>query len=187
MKYKIKNVCRLSGVVVSALLMASSALAQNIYVASFNNGTIYDYTPGGMQNTFYSGIAFPEGIAFNSSGDLFVASSTGNVVDEITPGKTESTVASVPDPSGMAIDSAGDIFVTGHNDGDIWEIKAGATSATMFASGLLGPGGLAFDPSGDLFVQAGGTNGVIDEYKDTGGVLSTAPRNLPKIYMTLLI
>jgi len=101
MKYKIINTYLLSSAVVSALLTASSASAQNIFVANwYNPGAIYEFTPGSSPSTYYSGgLGEPEDIAFNSSGDLFVANSSGNAIDEITPGSdpTESSFASIPD------------------------------------------------------------------------------------------
>src|SRR5690349_20992051 len=61
------------------LMLASSARlpAQNLYVANwFAPGAIYQFTPGGSQSTFYSGgLGEPEGLAFDSSGNLFVADS----------------------------------------------------------------------------------------------------------------
>jgi len=157
MKYKIINTYLLSSAVVSALLTASSASAQNIFVANwYNPGAIYEFTPGSSPSTYYSGgLGEPEDIAFNSSGDLFVANSSGNAIDEITPGSdpTESSFASIPDPHGLAFDSAGDLYISGNNDGDIYEIKAGTTTVTTFTTGLNTLAGLAFDQAGFICVS----------------------------------
>ena len=51
-------------------MLASSAQAQNLFVES--GGNIFEFTPGGAQSTFASGLS-PDGLAFNSAGDLFEA------------------------------------------------------------------------------------------------------------------
>ena len=62
--------------------LAMSAHAQNLYVSvngavcGYNcsdfSGSISEYTPAGMQSTFASSLARPRGLAFDSSGNLFV-------------------------------------------------------------------------------------------------------------------
>ena len=93
----------------------------------------------------------PEGIAFDSSGDLFIADTTNNVVRKVTPGGVISIFA-----------GNGTAGYTG-NSGQ-------ATSAE-----LSGPTGLAFDSSGDLFIADTGNN-VIREV-NTSGVISTVAGN----------
>ena len=56
-------------------------------------GSIHKFTPNGaggwVQSTFASGLALPCGLAFNSSGDLFVADSYAQTIYEFTPGGTD--------------------------------------------------------------------------------------------------
>jgi sugar lactone lactonase YvrE len=164
MKLKISSPFLLASVAVSTVI-ASGVSAQNIFVANwYEPGAIYEFTPGNPQHTtFYSGdIGEPEIIAFDRSGNLFVANSAG---DEIKLDGSEDNFASVPDPHGLAFDGAGDLFVDGNRDGNVYKIKRGSTDATTFATGLTTPGGMAFDKAGNLFVSSGGANGVIVEYK----------------------
>ena len=51
-----------------------------------NNGSIYEFTPGGVQSTFASGLNAPYGLAFDSAGDLFVADGTSGNIYEFTNG-----------------------------------------------------------------------------------------------------
>jgi len=177
MKLNIPTTCLTgSALMAAALIITSTASAQNIFVADwYYPGAIYEFTPGSSPSTYYSGdssnLGEPEGIAFNNLGDLFVADSFNGQIDEIMPNQTEITYASIPDPHGVAFDKAGDLFISGNNDGDIYEIKVGTTTVTTFATGLSGPAGLAFNQAGDLFVASGGS-GVIDEYLNSGGILS---------------
>jgi sugar lactone lactonase YvrE len=73
--------------------------AGNLFVSSQTSGTIYEYTPGGVQSTF---ITLPagsiNGLAFDSAGDLFAAAGAGTIY-EVTPGGTESTFASISYPA----------------------------------------------------------------------------------------
>ena len=55
------------------MLIASSAPAQNLFVSVQYSSDIDEFTPGGAQSTFASGLFGPDGLAFNSAGDLFVA------------------------------------------------------------------------------------------------------------------
>ena len=185
MKLKIPTGYLRAGATIStALLIALTASTQvfastdsvpQIFVANwYAPGAIYQFTPGIRRHSTFSsgGLGEPENIAFDSSGNLFVADSMGNAVDEVTPDGTEQTFVEIPDPHGLAFDSAGDLFVNGNRDGNIYEIKRGSTDVTTFAGGLTAPGGMAFDKAGNLFVTSGGANGVVVEYKNNGGSLS---------------
>jgi hypothetical protein len=109
MKTKIKTLCySLSGAACAgALLMGSSASAQNLFVSNYTPGVIDEITPGGTVSPFATGLSYPYGIAFNSAGDLFAGDSVGNgtsYITEITPGGVQSTFASgLYQPAGLAI------------------------------------------------------------------------------------
>jgi sugar lactone lactonase YvrE len=156
--------------------MASSAFAQNLFVSScVNPGSITEFTPEGVPSTFAStGLNYPYGLAFDSSGDLFVANSlddlgTGGYVTEITPGGATSTIPSGPDPKGLAFDSAGDLFETDYHSGNIYKYTTGGT-LSIFATVTPAPQALAFNSVGDLFVGTGYGNGneSITEITPTG-------------------
>jgi len=140
----------------AVLLLATSALAQNLFEADEDSGNIYSFTPNGVQSTVASGLSFPTGLAFNSAGDLFVACLGGTgmnagYITEITPGGVQSTFASGLDgPEGLAFDNAGNLFVADEGSSEITEITPGGTKST-FASGLQHASGLAFNSAGNLF------------------------------------
>jgi sugar lactone lactonase YvrE len=100
------------------------------------------------------GLGEPEGLAFGSNGDLFVAGGTSDRIYEITPSGTVSTFASsnFDAPVGLAIDSSGNIFAGNQFNGTIVEFTPGGSSTT-FASGLSTPDHLAFDSSGNLWAS----------------------------------
>jgi sugar lactone lactonase YvrE len=174
MKTKFKSTLRaardsFSGAVFAGvvLLITSSAQAQNLFVADYASGNIYEFTPGGAQSTFASGLGGPFGLAFNSAGDLFVADESSGDITEITPGGVQNTFASgLFDPFGLAVNSTGNLFVASPLTGNIYEFTPGGAQST-FASGLS-PNGLAFNNTGDLFVANGGNSGP-------GNIIEIAP------------
>jgi sugar lactone lactonase YvrE len=139
----------------TALLLTASASAQNLYVST-ENGAIDEFTPSGTESTFYSGLNNPFGIAFNTTGDLFVANSGGDDIVEISQGRTQSTFASgLYQPEDVAFDSSGNLWEVDFgshnaNTGYLHEFSTSGTERTV-ATGL-NPPSMAFNSAGDLFV-----------------------------------
>src|SRR5262249_44050257 len=98
--------------------------------ASINNGpgngvgAIYKYTPGGVQTAVASGLSRPRGVAFDSAGNLFVATDffnftpSRNVVGDATilkiaPNGAQTVFATIPAfvAQGLAIDHLDNVFV----------------------------------------------------------------------------
>ena len=101
------------------LLVTFSAPAQNLFVGGGYDNSIHEFTPGGAESTFATGLNGAGGLAFDSAGNLFATVGGGNVV-EFTPGGSQSTFASgLNAPGGLAFNSAGDL---------LWRITAPATS-----------------------------------------------------------
>jgi hypothetical protein len=162
----------------AALLLALGASAQNLFVTTYSGDDIYEYTPGGVQSTFASGLNYPVGIVFNSAGDLFVANSADNAyagsteygnITEIAPNGTHSAFASGVDPQGLAMNSAGDLFQVDYRSGNIYEYTPNGAQST-FATGFSLPLSVAVNSAGDVFVGAGygDGNGYITEIAPNG-------------------
>lgn len=82
--------------------------AGNLYVSGA--GTIHKVTPGGAVSTFVSGLGGSGSIAFDSSGNLFVVSNSGNTIRRIAPDGMVSPFASLVGPIGLTIDSSGNLY-----------------------------------------------------------------------------
>jgi len=85
-KSTIRATCHSFGGAVCAgavLLIASSAPAQNLFVSEDGSGDINEFTPGGGETTFASGLSEPFGLAFLSVPD--VSSTLGLLVLGATP------------------------------------------------------------------------------------------------------
>jgi hypothetical protein len=152
----------------AVLLIVTSAPAQNLFVSDYiSSGTIYEFTPGGAQSTYVSGLPYTEGLAFDSAGNLFVGIQNLGEIYKYTPGGVQSIFASGLNGSwGLAFDSAGDLFEADALSGHIYKFTPGGTRSA-FASGLSFPAALAFNSAGNLF-EADQNSGNIYEFTPRG-------------------
>jgi sugar lactone lactonase YvrE len=144
-----------------AISVTARANPGDLYVTNFGHDLL-KFSPNGTQSTYASGFNVSNGIAFDSSGNLFLSNGQ-NPADilKFTPSGTESTFTSgLNNVFGMAFDSAGNLFVTS-NPSVIYEFAPNGTRTT-FASGLDAPTGLAFDSAGNLFVADRGSGSILE-------------------------
>src|SRR6266700_753853 len=127
--------------------------------------SIVKITPEGVQSTFatLSGNLFGEGVAFDSSGNLFVIAGDQNdpnqasTIYKFTPGGVQSTFGSVPGQGfGLAFDGEGNLFTSVNyavDPSEIWKFAPDGTSSVFVTATdvISGWGDLAFDRFGNLF------------------------------------
>ena len=175
----------------------------DLWVANFGDRTVVEYPRQQLSGgpvvpalTISSGpsgsLNSPAGMAFDASGDLWVANDLSNTLVEYS--KTSLTYGPVvPDvtitsdgskslsgPYALAFDSAGDLWVANYDSSTLVDypknrLASGAqvpavTISSDSSGSLNSPAGLAFDASGDLWVAANLSNKVL-EY--TRGELSS--------------
>jgi sugar lactone lactonase YvrE len=137
------------------------AFAQtNLFVGALKQGVVLEFSSTDdvifTENTF-TGLAGPETIVFDSSGNLFVSNGSAKTIKKVTPSGVKTTFASGVDVVGMAFDAFGNLFVsqrskdTDASEGVILEFAPDGSSK-VFASNLTKPQGLAFDSLGNLYV-----------------------------------
>ncbi len=147
--------------------------AQEDLFASINGGNVgsavFRYTPTGLQSTFAFGLPFARGLAFDSVGNLFVATdfcsdTCQSSILKITPNGTQTTFATLSVnffASGVVIDSADNIFVDAQDGNEPQNLPSTifkfAPDGTQSTFGSV-PGqsfGPAFDSAGNLYVPDG--------------------------------
>jgi sugar lactone lactonase YvrE len=128
-------------------------------------GGILEYTPSGTQTTFVSGLQSPRGLAFDATGNFFVAT-TNNGGNPNQEGKVlkfaPSGMRSIFGGTGprfleaLVTDSTNNVFVMGIGNSspalpsDIFKFTPGGTRS-VFGSTPGQSFGLAFNSAGDLF------------------------------------
>jgi hypothetical protein len=169
----------------------------NVYVSDRNNHAIRKVTAAGVVTTLAglpqvggtadgtgsaARFSFPESVAVEANGTLYVADTVNNTIRRVTAGGTVTTLAGLAQaagsadgtgstarfnsPSGVAVDATGTVYVTDRSNYTIRRITAGGAVTTL--AGLAGafgyddgtgsgarfnsPRGVAVDASGILYV-----------------------------------
>jgi len=126
----------------------------------------------------------PTALAFDRSGNLFVADHAAETIFKFTPDGTRSvfiTGVHLFDGNGLAFDAADNLFVLSpsgkyHVGGTILKFSPDGTRST-FATGVGVPYSLAIDSSGNLFVSDW----------DTGSIYKLTPKGEKSIFATTAI
>jgi len=168
--------------------------AGNLYVTDIFNYVIRKITPAGSVTTlagipgtpgFANGpgqsatFAYPQSIAIDADGNLYVTDSLNRAVRKVTPAGVVSTFVSSVGPgsfgqlAGVAVDAAGNVYMTDYTG--IYEVGPGGGVAVKIAA-LSGATAITVGPSGTLYITAGHpfTSGV-------GAVYSMTATHVPTL------
>ena len=176
----------------------------NIYIAD-ETGNRVRKVSGGKINTLagtgitgYSGdnglgtiatLNQPQGIAVDSTGNVYIADTSNNVVRKLNTSGVISTFASNANFSylmQMAVDSSNNLYVADNGTCVVWQITPGGVvniaAGVLFTCGYNGDGipatsaqlnaptGVAFDPSGNMLIADNGNSRI---RQVGGGTIST--------------
>ena len=97
-------VLRLAIVAAVSLSLRAFAAPGDLYVSDSGSGTIYKFTPAGIQSTFVSGLNSPAGLAFDRVGNLFVVEGgTGSILKFTSEGTRSTSPPGFPALSGSPL------------------------------------------------------------------------------------
>jgi DNA-binding beta-propeller fold protein YncE len=182
------------GVVLSNLGLGvkSSGAAEWLYV-SMQNNEIHRYDVSlstalaveSSRQTFVpagQGLSSPMGLAFDTTGNLYVANNSSNTVTRYDSSGARIGTFFVPSgqglnvPTGLTFDSSGNLYVANVLGSTIAKYdSSGARIGTFFVPGGQGlntPYGLAFDATGNLYAANSGSN-TITRYDSSGARIGT--------------
>jgi len=174
----------------------------NLFVLSQgngSNGTIKKFSSGGsLLATIATGVTGGEGLAFDASDNLYVAT-TGSIL-KITPGLSVTTFATgFVTPAGLAFDTSGDLWVMDwgpdpYGDGAFYRVSPAGAVSTIIAPNLNGPLGVAIAPDGDFYFVANTTGWLarisgapsyyIDDLTSVSGPYGVAVNSGGEVFVT---
>jgi len=142
--------------------------------------------------TLLTGLDSPRGLAFDGSGNLYIATQNGVSVlprkggsifgQSVSADTLTSLFSGMSEGTLVSFDAAGNLYVSDFLAGtvSVYPLASGtafghpvtADTLTAILTGLSNPTGLAFDPAGNLYVNYYGTAAVLP--KRTGTLFGTA-------------
>ena len=163
--------------------------AGNVYVADSDNDMVFKITPGGTLSIVAgTGVAgamgdggaataaqlnFPNGVAVDSSGNVYIADRDNHRIRKVTPGGIITTLAGGSNgyagdsgpaalaqfyyPAGVAVDTAGNLYIADRDNHVIRKISAGGIVSTVAGNGTNGYSG---DSGSATAAQLNSPNGV---------------------------
>jgi sugar lactone lactonase YvrE len=154
---------------IASLLTSNTARADNLYVANVTGDTVSQITPAGVLSIFAHGVHAPQGLAFDSAGNLYVRNF--NTIEKFSSAGVDlGTFAStgLSNPLGLAFDSADNLYAANQGTDTIEKFTPAGVGSVFANSGLNGVQGLAFDSAGNLYAANFSGNSI--EKFTPGGV-----------------
>lgn len=122
--------------------------------------------PSQKSTRIHEGLSSPVGMAYDASGNLYIANwSAGTVLRFAPDGKRSVFAEGLRGPSGLAISTAGDIYVASYSEDLVWRFTP-AGDQSVFVRGLATPAGLSFDARGRLLIANRRTNQILAAHPD---------------------
>jgi sugar lactone lactonase YvrE len=149
----------------------------NLYVVVSGNQNVVKLLAGSFapSTTYGTGLAHPQSVAVDASGNVYITDRDGNQAVVVTPdGTTQNTIATgITTPAGITLDAAGNIYIAVIGSAELEEFAAGTYTPTTLGS-FVQPAFVALDPRGNVLVVDRGTNTIQELTRATPAPLSFA-------------
>src|SRR2546423_723131 len=159
--------------VAGLLAFASLVSADTFFVANFGINTITKYDASGNGSSFTSTfVNGPNGIALDSSGNLYVTTNNNTIETFASDGTDLGVFAStgLNNAMGLAFDRSGNLYAANFASNTVEQFAPDGTDLGVFAI-VIRPTGLAFDSLGNLYVANFGN--TIARFTSDGTQLSS--------------
>ncbi len=125
----------------------------NIFASRYLGSTVTKITPDGQTSIFADGMSSPNGLIFDTLGNLLVPQAQGGMINLIDTAGNFDTILIINDPGALVLDPNGYLIIARYNVNDIRIMdSAGHTSIYWTHGGLNGPIGLLFDDQDNFYV-----------------------------------
>ena len=168
----------------SLVVSGSTPIFQNtpsLFVANLGAHSISVFN---LQNSqFLSSISgnmsFPYGMAFDGSGNLYVANELNNTLGKFSSNGTflSSISGNMNGPRGVAIDGSGNLYVANNYNNTVSKFSSNGTFLSSISGNMSVPSGVAIDGSGNLYV-ANQNNNTLSKFSSNGTFLSSISGNM---------
>ena len=150
------------------LYLASLDTLGNGIVSKINtsNYTITNFIPAS------AGLKSPQGLAFDSFDNLYVADDSTQTIYKITPSGNISIVIRGYSAEGLSFDTSGNLYFADRNSASIIKVASNGTYSTFYTfltGGLTPPEALVFDKIGNLY-EAGLSGNIINKLTNNGSI-----------------
>jgi len=172
--------------------MASAALASGNVITRYA-GKSEVLGPPLAGPALESELNYPEGVAVDSRGNVYIADTENNLVEKVTPGGILSIIAGtgtfgaptpgpatssrLAQPFGVAVDSSGNIYISDTENDVVEKVTPGGT-LSIIASNLNRPNGVAVDSSGNVYI-ADTYNNLVKKVTSSGALTVVAGNGTP--------
>ena len=144
-----------------------------LFVPNSGTNKVMQFTINGVGSVFANTSSSSWALAFDSAGNVYVATPGDNSIRKFSPAGSDLGVFATlgssggQGPTGLAFDSAGNLYASDANDNTIKKFTPGGSRSVFANTGLLYPIGLAFDTAGNLYVANGNGNNI-RKFSSTG-------------------
>jgi sugar lactone lactonase YvrE len=171
---------------ICALLVVQSAKADFLYVSLGSNRVVkYNVSlangadvQSSAQTFASTNLSNPHGLAFDSTGNLFVANPGSNTISKFnTSGVFVSSISNsnLSGSNGLAIDLQDNLYVS-NNTNVLTKFDANGNHLANISGNLDNPSGVAIDSSGNIFVANYGSNGngtSVSKFNSSGNFVAS--------------